>query len=53
MHRGRRPANAAGRFVVERKASQRRATPRNSRRGNAAIGGAAPRIVDAISDAVQ
>ncbi len=58
MRRLRGPVDEAGwivqaRFPDARKAPRRRATSRNSRSGNAAIGGEAPRIGDATSKAVH
>jgi hypothetical protein len=53
MHRRRYRINEALRIAAERKAPGRRATGCNSRSGNAAIGGEAQRIVDAISTAVH
>ena len=53
MHRLRGPIEEAGWIVVERKAPRPTAPACNSSRGNAAIGGEAPRIVDATSKAVH
>jgi hypothetical protein len=53
VHRRRNSVNEALCIGAERKAPRRRATGCNSRSGNAAIGGEAQRIVDAISTAVH
>jgi hypothetical protein len=53
VHRTRGAVNDAAGIGVERKAPRRRATGRNARSGNAAIGVEACRIVDDISHAVH
>ncbi len=53
MHRRRSSVDKAVWFGFERKAPRRRATGRNARSGNAAIGGETDRIVDAISTAMH